>query len=154
MIVNPLAGEPEYMLPLGADAPENWLVLGYPGEDDPRPENQAFCAAYRAYAGEGPTLGSLLGYMLIDILKQAIERAGTVETEGLIAGFEGLEADTPMGPMKIRAADHQATMGGWVGKLTCRDGSAAMKDWSFCEGSDYLPSEAEGALLRPAMPYA
>lgn len=151
VIVNPLAGEPEYMLPLGADAPENWLVLGYPGEDDPRPANQKFCADFRAWSGEAPTLGVLLGEMLLTMLVQAIERAGSTETEAMCTAFEGLESDTPMGRIRIRT-DHQSTMGGWVGMLTRRDGQAAMRDWEFCEGSRFLPSEEEGMAMRSLRP--
>ncbi len=148
MIVDPLAGEPEYLIPLAADTPENWMVLGYPAEQDLRLSNQVFCEEYRRYAGVYPTLGSLIGYLLIEVIAKAIDRAGIMETEALVAALEGLKIDSPLGDLRIRAADHQATMGAWIGYLTCREGKGVMRDWTFLQGEDYLPTEAEALRLR------
>ncbi len=38
----------------------------------------------------------------------ALEKAGSTDTDDLIAAFEGLEFNSPKGEMHIRAADHQA----------------------------------------------
>jgi branched-chain amino acid transport system substrate-binding protein len=148
IIVNPLAGEPEYMEPLGLEAPEGWLVLGYPGSDDPLPSNQFFCREFRERFGSDPTFGALLGTILIDTLAAAAERATSLETEDLISALRGLKVATPMGYLDIRAADHQATMGTWLGRLTVCNGAAAMRDWKFLPGNRYLPSEDQAAQLR------
>ena len=53
-----LSGEPEYLEPLGDEAPEGWFVTGYPwyAFDNGTPE-KAFVDAYIAETGETPKIG-------------------------------------------------------------------------------------------------
>jgi len=46
-------------------------------------------------------------YYSIKLFAKAAERAGSVETEALIAGLEGVEVMAPEGRVWIRAQDHQ-----------------------------------------------
>ena len=65
--------------------------------------------------------------------------------------MEGLEvASSPTGPFMFRAADHQSTMGAYVGFTALVDGKPKMADWFYADGAKYLPSEEEAAKLRPA----
>ena len=48
----------------------------------------------------------------------------------------------------IRAADHQATMGTWIGKTALKDGGGVMTDWSYLDGAQYLPTTNEVKKLR------
>ena len=83
--------------------------------------------------------------------RTALMKAGSVETDALLAAMEGLEVPTsPTGPFMFRAADHQSTMGAYVGLTAREDGMGYMTDWSYADGADYLPSEEEAAKLRPA----
>jgi branched-chain amino acid transport system substrate-binding protein len=41
-------------------------------------------------------------------------------------------------------------MGAYVGKLAVKDGQGIMVDWSYKDGAQYLPSDAEVRKLRPA----
>ena len=50
-------------------------------------------------------------------LVRGLEKAGTIEAEGLIAALEGLEFDTAKGPMVIRKEDHQGLQAIPVTKL-------------------------------------
>ncbi|HEY4253478.1 MAG TPA: ABC transporter substrate-binding protein, partial [Roseomonas sp.] len=61
-VVSMLTGEPEYLLPLGDEAPENWIVTGYPWEDLSTPGHVAFREAYRRRWNETPRLGSVVAY--------------------------------------------------------------------------------------------
>lgn len=149
LVVNPLAGEPEYLDMLGPDTPEGWVVLGYPARDDERPAHRAFRDAYVARHGEDPQLGALLGHMLVQAIAAGISRAGSVETEPLVDGFEGLRFSSPIGEILIRAADHQSTMGAWRGTLALRDDRGVMENWVFLDGGAHLPSESEAARRRP-----
>ena len=144
-----LTGEPEWMLILKDEVPEGWVVTGYPWDQIETPEHKAFVDKYQARYNETPRLGSLLGYMVVHVIKQAIEKAGTTETEKLIDTLEGLTAETVIGPITIRASDHQASMGAWVGKLTLREGQGAMTDWRYLDGADYMTPEAEVKARRP-----
>src|SRR5207249_3656513 len=42
VIVSLLTGEPEYLLPLGEETPEGWIVTGYPWEQIDAPVHKAF----------------------------------------------------------------------------------------------------------------
>ena len=148
-VVNPLAGDPEYLDTLGEETPEGWLVLGYPGEQDRRPEHLRFVKAYRAQFGDAPDSAALTGYIGIQAIVAGIKRAGSLDTEAMIRGLRGLEFDTPIGRMLIRRSDHQATHGNWIGKLARRNGRGTMVDWTFLDGANFLPPENEAAAMRP-----
>src|ERR671916_832497 len=46
-VVSLLTGEPEYLLPLGEETPEGWIVTGYPWDQVDLPKHKAFVDAYR-----------------------------------------------------------------------------------------------------------
>ena len=41
-------------------------------------------------------------------------------------------------------------MGAYVGWTKLKDGKGMMVNWSYLDGADYLPSDAEVRKLRPA----
>lgn len=145
-----LTGEPEYLEPLKGEAPVGWTVTGYPWYDFKDGPNKTFVDAYKAKYNEPPKLGSIVGYMTVQSIAAGIERAGSTETEALVAAFKGLEVDTPLGKITFRKQDHQATMGAFVGTTALKDGAGQMVNWTYKKGEDYLPSDAEVAKLRPA----
>jgi branched-chain amino acid transport system substrate-binding protein len=150
-VVSLLSGEPEYFDPLGAEAPEGWIVTGYPPADIKTPEHEAFMKAYMERWDEMPKTGSIVGYNSVLSIKAALEKAGSTDTDALLEAMSGLKVPTsPTGPFMYRAADHQSTMGAYVGKTTVIDGKPTMVDWTYADGADYLPSEAEAAKMRPA----
>ncbi|MEM7524095.1 MAG: ABC transporter substrate-binding protein [Pseudomonadota bacterium] len=151
VVVSLLSGEPEYLEPLGAEAPEGWIVTGYPSVDIPTPAHRAFAKAYIERWAENPKTGSIVGYNSILSIAAAMEKAGSTETEAMLAAMEGLTIpESPTGPFMFRAADHQATMGAYVGRTAVFGGAPKMVDWVYADGADYLPSEEEAAKLRPA----
>jgi len=145
-----LTGEPEYLEPLADEAPEGWVVTGYPWYDVSDDANKAFVDAYQAAYDTNPKIGSLVGYMTVQSIAAGIARAGSTDTEALVAAFKGLEVNTPVGKIEFREQDHQATMGAFVGTVALKDGKGVMVDWDYKEGADYLPSDEEVAKLRPA----
>ncbi|MFD1342560.1 ABC transporter substrate-binding protein [Litorisediminicola beolgyonensis] len=145
-----LSGEPEYMDPLGEEAPEGWVVTGYPWYDLTDGPAGAFVSAYQAAYDDHPRIGSLVGYMTVQSIAAALEAAGSTETEALREAFEGLTVETPMGEITYRAIDNQSTAGAYVGTTTVRDGQGVMVDWVYKDGADYLPSDEEVQALRPA----
>ena len=149
VVLSPLA-DPEYLLTVGDELPEGWIVLGYPGADDRRPEHLRFFDAYRQRFGTEPDAAALIGYMGFQAISAAIRRAGSVETEALVAALRGLDFASPIGPVRVRAGDHQATVGNWIGRTAVRDGQPVVVDCKFLDGADYLPPEDEAAKLRPA----
>ncbi len=145
-----LTGEPEYLDPLADEAPVGWVVTGYPWYDVTDASNKAFVDAYQARYSDYPRIGSLVGYMTVQSIAAALEKAGSTDTDALKAAFKGLELDTPVGPITYRAIDHQATMGAFVGTIAMKDGKGVMVDWVYKNGADYLPSDEEVMKLRPA----
>ncbi|WP_193369501.1 ABC transporter substrate-binding protein [Pelagibius marinus] len=145
-----LTGEPEYIDPLGPEAPEGWIVTGYPWYAIDTPAHNAFVEAYQAKFDDYPRVGSLVGYNAMLSIAAALEKAGGTDTEALVEAFEGLELDTPAGAITYRALDHQSTMGAWVGTTTVKDGKGVMVDWTYEKGGDYLPSDEVVKTLRPA----
>ncbi len=148
-VVSLLTGEPEYLDPLGAETPEGWIVTGYPWDKVDTPENTAFVAAYQARFGEPPRMGSVVGYAAMKSVAAIIEKAGSTDTEAMIAAAKGVMVDTPFGRISYRAADHQSTMGAFVGRTAVRDGQGTMVDFVYRDGGSVLPPEDEARALRP-----
>ncbi len=145
-----LTGEPEYLDPLGAEAPVGWIVTGYPWYDIDTPAHNAFLKAYQDKYDDYPRIGSLVGYNAMLSIAAALEKAGSTDTEALVAAFKDLELDSPSGPITFRAIDHQSTMGAWVGVTAVKDGKGVMVDWTYEKGADYLPPDDVVRKLRPA----
>jgi branched-chain amino acid transport system substrate-binding protein len=148
-VVSLLTGEPEYLDPLGAEAPEGWIVTGYPWAEIETPEHQAFLDAFQGKFGEPPKLGAVVGYAMIQTIAAMLEKAGSTETNAMNQAMAGLEVDTPFGRVLWRAIDHQATMGAFVGRLAVKDGKGTMVDWTYVDGADVMPSDEEVKSLRP-----
>ncbi len=149
-VFNLLAGEPEYLDPLKDETPEDWYVTGYPWEQINTPEHVKFRTAYQNKFKDYPRLGSIVGYATVQSAAAAIKKAGSLDTEKLVAAMKGLTHETPMGMITYRPQDHQSTMGAYVGKLTQKGGKGTMKDWYYADGAKFLPSDAEVAKMRPA----
>jgi branched-chain amino acid transport system substrate-binding protein len=148
-VVSMLSGEPEWIDPVGSEAPEGWIVTGYPWYAIETPEHTAFRDAYMERFDEYPRMGSVVGYASILSIAAAIEKAGTLETAAIREAFRGLEVETPLGPTLFRESDQQTTLGTFVGTLTVEDGMPRMVDWRYVDGANYLPSEEAAAAMRP-----
>jgi branched-chain amino acid transport system substrate-binding protein len=148
-VVSLITGEPEYLDTLGAETPDGWIVTGYPWPSIDTPEHTAFLDAYQTRWDDYPRLGSVVGYSALKAATAIVEKAGSTETEALIAAAKGIEVATPFGPITFRAADHQSTMGAYVGRTALRDGKGVMVDFRYVDGADVLPSEEEAKALRP-----
>ena len=149
-VVSLLSGEPEYLDPVKEEAPVGWIVTGYPWDKIKTPEYLTFLNAYQKKYNDYPRLGSIVGYSTMKSLAAGIAKAGSTDTDKLIAAFEGLKLDSPFGPFEYRASDHQATMGAYVGKIALENGKGTMVDFKYVDGASVLPSDAEVKKLRPA----
>ncbi len=95
LILGLLTGEPEYLDPLKDEAPEGWVVTGYPWYDIAEPAHKAFVADYQKRWDDYPRIGSLVGYNTMLSIAAAIEKAGSTDTEALVDAMKGLSLDTP-----------------------------------------------------------
>jgi branched-chain amino acid transport system substrate-binding protein len=149
-VVSLLTGEPEYLDPLGSDAPNNWLVTGYPWYAIHTPAHDAFLAAYQKKFNDYPRIASLVGYDTFKALAAGIAKAGSLDAEKLADAFEGLNFDTPAGPLSFRPQDHQSTFGLYVGRTGIKDGKGYMQSFSYVDGATLQPSDADVKKWRPA----
>lgn len=149
-VFNLLAGEPEYLDPLKDEAPAGWYVTGYPWYAIDTPEHSRFLDAYQRKFKDHPRLGSVVGYSTLMTAVAAMKRAGSLDSEKLVAAMKGLQLDTPFGKITYRALDHQSTMGAYVGRTALKDGRGVMTGFSYADGAKFLPGDDEVRKLRPA----
>ena len=149
-VVSLLTGEPEYLDPLGSDAPVNWLVTGYPWYAIQTPEHKAFLSAYQKKYNDYPRIASLVGYDTFKALAAGLAKAGSADPEKLAEAFKGLSFDSPSGKIMFRPQDHQSTFGLYVGRTDVKDGKGYMKSFDYVDGAKLQPSDAEVKQWRPA----
>ena len=147
-VVSVLTGEPEYLDALKDEAPNGWIVTGYPWYGVKTTEHKTFLDAYQAKFKDYPRLGSVVGYTAIYSIAEGIKKAGSTDTEKLIAAFKGLEHMSPFGKIKYRTQDNQSTMGAYVGKTQRVDGKGIMVDYVYMDGAKFQPSDDEVKKLR------
>ncbi len=148
-VVSLLSGEPEYLDPLGREAPQGWVVTGYPWYAIDTPEHKAFLDAYQQRYNDYPRLGTVIGYSTIISLAEGLRVAGSTDTEALIKAFQGLKVTTPFGPITYRPQDHQSTMGAYVGTLDVKEGKGVMTDIRYVDGASVQPSDELVRQWRP-----
>ncbi|KIG08672.1 ABC transporter substrate-binding protein [Caballeronia concitans] len=149
-VVSLLTGEPDYLDPLGAEAPVGWIVTGYPWYSIDTPANKQFVAAYQAKYHDYPRLGSVVGYTAMMSLANGLKKAGSTDADKLAAAFKGLPVDTPFGPIVYRKQDNQSTMGAYVGVTALKNGKGVMTQFRYIDGASVQPSDDEVKKLRPA----
>lgn len=151
-VVGLLSGEPEYLDALRQEAPEGWIVTGYPWYSIKTPAHDAFLKAYQGKFKDYPRLGTIVGYNAIQSLAAGITKAGGTDTEALIKAFKGLNVNTPWGPITYRAQDNQSTMGAYVGTTTYSKElqRGIMTHFYYADGKDFQPTDAAVKKLRPA----
>ena len=149
-VVSMLTGEPEYLDPLKDEAPNGWIVTGYPWYGINTPEHQAFLKAYQGKFKDYPRLGSVVGYAMIKSAAEGLRKAGGSDTAKLVAAFRGLQVDTPFGKITYRPQDHQSTLGAYVGKTKNEGGKGVMVDYQYFDGAKFQPPEAEIKKQRTA----
>jgi branched-chain amino acid transport system substrate-binding protein len=83
------------------------------------PECKSFVEKIKARSGVYPGYASS-GYAFVKAIAKAIEKAGALDTEKVINFLEGHMMESPVGPVEIRACDHQTmwpTYTGIIGDL-------------------------------------
>jgi branched-chain amino acid transport system substrate-binding protein len=110
------ATELSTLKPLGPDAPEG--VLGtsnyffyYPET----PENKTFVTAFQQAYNRYPAVGAMYGTLAAKFIAGAFEKAGKIDTEKFIDALEGMTVSSPVGPVTMRAYDHQAMLPMFMG---------------------------------------
>jgi len=123
------------------------------------PANKAFVKKYYEYSKKfghpdpyPSGLGSFGGYSSAKFLTEAILKAGSVKTDKVIKALEGLTIQTSLGPIKMRACDHQAMTPTFWGETAKVPGYPfpVLKNIVMTPASKVIPSCEEIAKERKA----
>ena len=118
------------LVALGADAPEGTFGFGRGCFFmDPNPKMMGFVDKYRKVRGAYPDSWSVMAYDTIYLIKAAIEKAKTAETEAVIKAMEGITFDSLRGKFIIRALDHMGTVPCYQGTIS-KEPAYQFKIWN------------------------
>ena len=133
------------LLALGADAPEGVFAFGRGCFFmDPNPKMMEFVEKFKKTAGEYPDGWAVQNYDAVYLLKAAIEKAKTIETEAVIKAIEGMPFDGLRQKFSIRALDHMGTVPCYQGTIA-KDPKYPFKIWkdiSRVPGEEVIRPEA------------
>ena len=136
---------------LGDSAPEgvygtNAYFFYYPET----PENKAFVEEYRRIYGKYPQCGAFFGYMTAQFIAEGFKKTGKIDRERFIRTIEGMTLNSPVGPLTLRACDHQLELPMYFGitKKSPKYDFLIAGDIQAIPARVYLPSCAEIMQLR------
>ena len=111
------AGSPETAVALKDDLPLGITTNAYDLFYFPNtPEHIAYENRLKAFTKqEYPASFTITGYISMQFLAAAINKAKSTDTMKVIKALEGLTIDTPIGKQTMRAKDHQANRGQFWG---------------------------------------
>ena len=129
--------------PLGVHAPEG--VMGTMDYHFYYPElssNIRFVKNFKAKYGNPPGFPAFHGYNTAHFIAEAYKKAGTVDKEKFIDALEGLQIQSPVGRIEMRACDHQVILPMFLGvtKVSSEKGFAVSSDIYTLRGAEVMPS--------------
>lgn len=136
------ATELSTLKPLGLNAPEK--VIGSSNYHFHYPDteaNRAFVKAFEKAYGRRPKVGALYGYCTARLIIKGFNQAAAVDTEKFIDNIEGMTIDSPVGPLTMRAFDHQMMFPMFMGSTARIDGYDFLMpvDLVTIPGTDVIP---------------
>ena len=148
------AGDLDILKPLGMEMPDGIMATFMYAFDRPvkgkEKENQEFFVKFKERTGYEPKTGDIFGYVATYMMAEAIERAGSADTETLAKVLRGGKFSTLLGDITIRDFDGQATFGHNTG-FTYTDPNypfKRIKDITRAEGSEVLHTQEEVEQIR------
>ncbi|MDI6761434.1 MAG: ABC transporter substrate-binding protein [Thermodesulfobacteriota bacterium] len=117
------------LLALGPDAPEGTFGFGRGCFFmDPNPKMLEFVDKYKKVRGAYPDSWAVQAYDGVYLLKAAVEKAKTSETEAVIKAMEGISIDSLRGRFTIRPLDHMGSVPCYQGTIA-KDPAYPFKIW-------------------------
>jgi branched-chain amino acid transport system substrate-binding protein len=129
--------------PLGMQAPEGVMgTIDYHFYYPDSSANRRFVSDYKAAYGFLPGFPAFQAYITAHFIAEAYKKAGSLNTEKFIDAMEGLQIQSPVGRIEMRACDHQAIlpMNFGVTKLSPKYGFAIATDIYTLRGAEVMPS--------------
>src|SRR5262249_7626026 len=148
------AGDLDILKPLGAEMPDGLMATFMYAFEMPvkgkEQENEAFVAKFKQRAGYEHKSGDMLGYVATYMMADAIEQAGSTDTEALIKALRGGQFKTLLGDVTIRDFDGQATFGYYTGFTYTNPNYPfkRLKDVVRAEGQEVLHTKEEVEQIR------
>ena len=87
------------------------------------PANKAFVSAWQKQYNALPDVFEGEQYQACKMLQAGIEAAKSIDAEKLRPALEATKIDSIKGPVAMRACDHQAVQGGYIVKVSKKDGA-------------------------------
>lgn len=110
------ATELSVVLSLGLEAPPGVMgISNYHFYYPDIPENKVFLEKFMNRYGRYPKVGALYGYLTARFIEKGYRKAGKIDSEGLVNSLEDLSVDSPVGPVRMRACDHQTVLPMFMG---------------------------------------
>lgn len=131
---------PQVLPAMGDAAVGVYQTLGFvPGE--PGAQADAFVKAYKEkYNGEMPAYTAADQYAAIQLMAAAINKANSTDVAAVRTALSGLKADTVLGAVEVRAADHQTARPILMNEIVKGvDGKANYEIKKVFAGSDIMP---------------
>jgi len=117
------------LMALGPDAPEGTFGFGRGCFFmDPNPKMMAFVDKFKKARGTYPDAWAVQNYDAMYLLKAAIEKAKTTDTEAVIKAIEGIPFEGLRGKFTIRPLDHMGTVPCYQGTIA-KDPNYPFKIW-------------------------
>lgn len=133
----------EVLAALGDQMPEGlWLGTRYWYDSWDNPMNDKFVKAYKAAYGAPPSYNAEGAYMAIHSFKAAIEKAGSTDSDAVIAALSGLTVQAPTGELTFRKGDNQALIGptwGLTGPMNTADKVRSLTQVHDFDGNKITP---------------
>jgi branched-chain amino acid transport system substrate-binding protein len=145
------ANELGTLMPQGKDAPEGvYGTANYLFYFPDTPANKAFADEFMKVYKRYPKASALVGYMTGQFIAEGFRKAGKVDSEALIKAVEGMKLDSPVGPLAIRACDHQLELPTYFGvtKKDTKYDFLVSGDTQIVPASSYMPTCEEVLKLR------
>ncbi|MDR7419699.1 MAG: ABC transporter substrate-binding protein [Armatimonadota bacterium] len=129
--------------PLGPNAPEGVIgTIDYLWYHPDTPANRAFVKAFQDAYGGPPGFPAFHAYNTAHFIAQAFRKARALDKEKFIDALEGLRINTPVGPVEMRACDHQAVLPIFLGvtKKSPQFDFLIATDITVLRGPDVMPT--------------
>ena len=128
---------------LGTNAPEGVMgTMDYHFYYPDISANNRFVKDFKAAYGNPPGFPAFHGYITAHFIAEAYTKAGAVDKEKFIDALEGLQIQSPVGRIEMRACDHQVILPMFLGvtKVSHEMGVAISSDIYTLRGAEVMPS--------------
>lgn len=148
------AGDLDILKPVGTEMPDGIMatfLYAFDWLPVKQEENKTFIAEFKKRAGYEPKSGDIIGYVSTYMIAQAIEKAGTTDTEKLVDTLRGMPFKTLLGDVTVRDFDGQSTFSyntGYTYSNPCYPDFKRLKDITRAEGNEVLHTKAEVEKIR------